>query len=111
TYAAKFTLRIAELQARHKLVEQATQRQQIGCTKVRPAISNPPELIHRVDIGPRGGDREKSIVFADVNDSVLAPVNVSTDRVDLLPTQLDFGQFIRRGRAHSPCAPRCGAEF
>jgi len=25
--------------------------------------------------------------------------------------ELDFGQFIRRGRAHSSCGPRYGVEF
>ena len=45
-------------------------------------MRNPPELIHRIDIGKCARDRAKPPIFASVDHPVLAPVAAPADQLE-----------------------------
>jgi hypothetical protein len=65
-----------------KPVHRLAQRQQIGGAERGPACRRETELIHRVDIGERAGDRAKPPAVTRVDHPVLAPVTAPADHLE-----------------------------
>lgn len=64
-------------------VQQLAQIDQIDRSKCRSAAGQKPKLIRSCDIGERSRDRAKATIFANVDNSVLAPMPPPADQVEL----------------------------
>jgi hypothetical protein len=77
------SLRIAGAYALDEPVQRVTKRQQVNRAKGCPPRSKQPELIRRIDIGPRARDRAKPAVLALIDHPVFAPMTAPADQLKL----------------------------
>ena len=85
-------------------------RSDLGAIFVSMELSRSIWLI--TSLSPGGGEKmsKHSVPAGDVG-ALLAARFSGIRQKALTRTELDFGQFMRRMRAHFPCAPKYGVEF
>ena len=90
-------------------VQRVTQRQQINRAKGRSIRSNQPELIRRIDIGPRARDRAKPPVLALIDHPVFAPMTAPADQLERATAKRMEGMcdpHLLAGRTRVTCSRR-----